>query len=431
MTREKKPGFVIGAVQSRSGKTTVTLALLARLGRAGVAVAPFKAGPDFIDPAWHRTLCGRPSYNLDTVMVGPDACRELFHGRRGAALGVVEGVMGLYDGRAGVGGPGSTAHLAAVLDLPVLLVVDARGMAGSIVPLVDGFVRAARGFVLAGVLANNVGSAHHGHWLQEALAEAGLPPLLGWLRRNPALALEERHLGLVLPQDQPAPETAILEENLEVDVERLLAALPAAPEVPLPPPVFARPLLAGAVVGVARDAAFCFLYQANLDWLAAMGAEVRFFSPLAGQSLPADATALWLPGGYPELHAAALANSAGCWAGVRAFAAGGGPILAECGGMMALGQELIDTSGQPWPMAGVLPIRTRMTGRLAGLGYRSEVSGVRGHEFHHSTRDPCALPPAFTLERGDGGVRLGSVRASYVHWYFPSAPEEVASWLRG
>ncbi|MBF0153371.1 MAG: cobyrinate a,c-diamide synthase [Magnetococcales bacterium] len=446
------PGFIVAGVRSQSGKTTVTLALMAALRRLGVAVAPFKAGPDYIDPAWHRAVCGVPSWNLDTFMVGRTACQTLFYAQRQGRLGIVEGVMGLFDGKSGIGGAGSTADLAAVLGIPVILVVEARGMAGSLAPLVAGFSAAARDFRLAGVIANGVGSEHHARLLADILEGAALPPLLGWLPRDPDLALTERHLGLVLPADQAVPDPehpARLATALHVDPDRLLAAVSRATpsrtweqaSVALPPDTGQKglvgstragavtPLLDGRVVAVARDRAFCFLYEANLAWLTAMGARTCFFSPLAGEPLPVGTTAVWLPGGYPELHGAALSSST-TWEELRRFVLAGGPVLAECGGMMVLGHSLIDLEGRRWPMADILPLATRMTGRLAGLGYRQEKSGARGHEFHHSIRQDDATPkPAFDLEKGDTGVRWHNLRAAYVHWYFPSAPERVAAWF--
>ncbi|MBF0587505.1 MAG: cobyrinate a,c-diamide synthase [Magnetococcales bacterium] len=427
-------GFIVASAHSRSGKTTVTLALMAALRRVGVEVAPFKAGPDYIDPAWHRIACERDAINLDTFMVGRPACRPLFEHRRAGALGIIEGVMGLYDGKSGIGGPGSTADLAKVLDLPVVLVVEARGMAGSIAPLVDGFVRYAEGFRIAGVIANRVGGAMHVQMLKEALASRHLPPLLAALPRDESLTLEERHLGLILPGDRKSEmEMAHLAEALVWQPDDLLTAIrtkvPDTPMAPLPDPLAdGQKRLDGQTIAVARDAAFCFIYRANLDWLAHQGAEVRFFSPIAGDPLPAETTAAWLPGGYPELHCKALFRSKS-WETLATFVQQDGPLLAECGGMMALGRSLTDKAGQTWPMAGILDLETRMTPRLAGLGYRQEQSGPRGHEFHHSKREPCSLPAAFQLDRGDPGVRHKRVRASYVHWYFPSAPEQCASWL--
>ncbi|MBF0157043.1 MAG: cobyrinate a,c-diamide synthase [Magnetococcales bacterium] len=430
------PGFIIAGTQSRSGKTTLTLAIMATLVREGVAVAPFKSGPDYLDPAWHQEVTGRPSYNLDTFMIGTEASRRLLIEKGREATAIVEGVMGLYDGREGVGGAGSTADLARVLGLPVLLVVPARGMAGSLVPLVTGFTQAARGFTIAGILANEVGSESHAARLRELLDAHALPPLVGWLPRQATLHLEERHLGLTLPGEQKAPAWELLARNLHLDRERLRAclrppvALPPADADPAPraepPPAPSR--LQGRTIAIARDQAFAFLYPANLDFLRESGARLHFFSPLAGDPLPEDCDAVWLPGGYPELHGKRLATSR-TWPSLAAFVAAGGAVLAECGGMMALGSSLTDGAGRVWPMAGILPIRTHMTGRLAGLGYRLEAGGARGHEFHHSRRDPCDLPPAFSPDRGDGGVRWRNLRASYVHWYFPSAPASIGRWL--
>ncbi|MBF0293813.1 MAG: cobyrinate a,c-diamide synthase [Magnetococcales bacterium] len=423
---ELTPGFIIAATHSHAGKTTLTLAVMAALREAGRRVVPFKAGPDFIDPMWHAAFCGLPSWNLDTCMVGEEECRALVATRapQGSVV-VVEGVMGLYDGKGGIGATGSTADLARVLGLPVILVVDARGMAGSIAPLVAGFAGFARGFTLAGVLANRVGSPRHAEMLAGALQEAGLPPLLGWLGNTPSIGLGERHLGLLLPEDQAPPAASDLCRALTLDRDGLLFL--ARPVIPTPACGSSPRLLTGRTIAVARDLAHCFLYPANLAWLEEMGARIVFFSPLAGDPLPA-CDAAWLPGGYPELHAAQLSASP-TWRDVRRAVAQDLPILAECGGMMALGSSLTLLDGVSWPMADILPIHTRMTPRLAGLGYRRDRSGVRGHEFHHSVRDPSPLPPAFQPESGDAGVRMHNLRASYIHWYFPSQPATCAAWF--
>ncbi|MBF0110191.1 MAG: cobyrinate a,c-diamide synthase [Magnetococcales bacterium] len=427
------PGFIIAAPQSRSGKTTVTLALMALLKQKGIPVAPFKAGPDYLDGAWHQIILDRPSYNLDTFMVGSAECCRLFREKRGQALGIVEGVMGLFDGRTGVGGPGSTADLARQLGLPVLLVVNVRGMAGSLVPLVQGFVAAAEGFEIAGILANHAGSRNHADRLAGWLAEYRLPPLIGWMGREEDLALQERHLGLTLPGEAPIPPSwDRLARSLHLDWDLFSGCFQVLPEVASTVASVAASSahtpLEGKKIAIAQDAAFTFIYAANLECLERMGASLHFFSPLAGDSLPRDSDAVWLPGGYPEVHARQLAASPTLGM-LRDFGRSGGFILAECGGMMALAAYLVDHRGDSWPMAGFFPMRTVMTSRLAGLGYRQERSGVRGHEFHHSIREPCPLPPAFVVDRGDGGLFLHNVRASYVHWYFPSAPDVVASWL--
>ncbi|MBF0357087.1 MAG: cobyrinate a,c-diamide synthase [Magnetococcales bacterium] len=424
-------GFIIAGLQSRSGKTTLTLALMAALKKAGVSIAPFKAGPDYIDPAWHQAICGRPSYNLDTFMVGSDSCRDLFDQQRHGAIGVVEGVMGLFDGKSGVGGPGSTADLAKTLGLPVILVVNARGMAGSIVPLIDGFTRAAKGFSIAGVIANMVGSTYHAKLLGDLLSANQLPPLLAWLPRQDDLILEERHLGLLFPEEHPDPPWERLASALQINIPELLTAAakgnrkkPSQHKDTLESPK----LLAGRQIAIARDHAFRFIYPANLEWLRNSGADLNFFSPLAGEPLPKNSQAIWFPGGYPELFCQELSESQS-WHSIRQFALQGGPILAECGGMMALGESLTGQDGKTWPMAGLLKIQTTMTQKLAGLGYRQELSGVRGHEFHHSKRGPTNLPQAFNLEKGDSGIHHLNIRASYVHWYFPSKPEICAGWF--
>lgn len=406
----------------------MTMALMARLARDQYPIAPFKAGPDYLDPAWHREIVKRPSYNLDTFMVGPQACCSLFDEKRGNALGIVEGVMGLYDGKTGVGGVGSTADLARVLSLPVLLVVNVRGMAGSLIPLVKGFVDAADGFVIAGILANQAGSSRHAQQLAGWLLDHNLPPLMGWMGREEGLILQERHLGLTLPEETDAPDTHRLAGAMNLDWELFSQKF-----APLPPRDHVgtekiEPLLSGKSILVAQDAAFNFIYPANVECLQQMGGKIKFFSPLAGDPLPASCHAVWLAGGYPELFAKQLSTSP-TLVQLKEFGQRGGVILAECGGMMALGDQLVDHQGTSWPMAGLLPIKTTMTHTLAGLGYREEVSGARGHEFHHSVRGPCTLPPAFSLDRGDPGIRLNNIRASYVHWYFPSAPKVIANWL--
>ncbi|MBF0423041.1 MAG: cobyrinate a,c-diamide synthase [Magnetococcales bacterium] len=424
------PGVIIAAAQSRSGKTTLTMALLARLQRDNIPLAPFKAGPDYLDGAWHSLFSKQPCYNLDTFMVGPQECRTLFQHKRGAALGIIEGVMGLYDGLNGVGGPGSTAHLAQTLGLPVLLVVNVRGMAGSLIPLVQGFVSAAQGFTIVGILANQAGGQQHVERLSQWLDEYGLPPIVGWMGRENQLVLQERHLGLTPPDASTLPSLGGLADALHLNqalFDAHFQPLPAITEIPLRP---LQPLLSGKTIAVAQDQAFSFIYPANVECLHQMGARVHFFSPLAGDPLPDPCDAIWLPGGYPELYGQTLSTSPSLKQ-VHHFGQQGGVILAECGGMMALGDHIVDIDGRSWPMTGLLPITTIMTPRLAGLGYRRESSGVRGHEFHHSIRHPSTLPAAFTVDRGDPGVRWANVLASYVHWFFPSAPEVVSQWFGG
>lgn len=417
--------LLIAGVQSGCGKTSITLALLQYLRGQHKVVAPFKAGPDFLDPLWHEAVSGRTSYNLDTRMMGEAECRHLL-AEKCTDYALIEGVMGLFDGHSGVGEAGSSAHLAQVLGVPVCLVVDAKGMSGSLVPLVSGFVQQAQalGVSISGIIANRVGSAHHAQLLQDLLTQHQLPPLVAWMAKG-APALPERHLGLQRPEEAPLPDFSQHFHINEAALDAIWGKVwPAEDETASP-----RGLLRGRTIAIARDTAACFIYPANLDWLQQEGAELRFFSPLQGEAVPGQADALWLPGGYPELYAEALSQSAS-WSSLRRFIESGRPVLAECGGMMLLGDSLVDHAEHSWPMAGVLPFTSRMQERLASLGYRQCTSGARGHEFHHSVREMSAdLPPAFAVDRGDAGMRHKCLRASYVHWYFPSAPEVVAGWL--
>lgn len=421
-----KTALVVGT-QSGCGKTTIMLALLQYLKNKQLDIQSFKAGPDYLDPFWHQAITGKPSYNLDTKMMGEEICKkQLIKQSENAQIALIEGVMGLFDGHTGVGEAGSSAHLAMVLDVPVVLIVDAKGMAGSMVPLVSGFCDYAKkyGFTISGIIANRVGSERHAGILRELLAEHSLPPLFGWMEKS-APELPERHLGLKRPEETDVPDFLPhfhLDDSILSDAFIHSANKGAANET-------SSQLLAGKTVAVAKDPACCFIYPANINWLKEVGAEVRFFSPVGGEPLPENTDALWLPGGYPELHAEALSKSPSLVA-IRDLIEAGKPVLAECGGAMLLGKEMIDLDGKSWPMAGVFPYVSVMEKRLVSLGYRQEESGINGHEFHHSRRENDeGLEPCFNIDNGDRGVRYKNVRASYIHWYFSSAPEVMAGWL--
>jgi cobyrinic acid a,c-diamide synthase len=334
--------------------------------------------------------------------------------------------MGLFDGATGVGEVGSSAHLAKVLNVPVILVLNVKGMAGSIVPLVKGFAEYAHslGVTLSGIIANHVGSAHHAHLLWDLLTTHQLPPLIAWMTKN-APVLPERHLGLKRPEEVSIPDFSA---HFQVDESALYSALHTKP----PPPIIAvctQPLLKNKVIAVTQDEMCCFIYPANIEWLKSMGATVIFFSLLNGDRVPEKADALWITGGYPELYAKTLAKTAQ-WASLNAFINADKPVLAECGGAMLLGKKLIDLNGKTWAMANIFPYTSVMKNRLVSLGYRQEINGVRGHEFHHSARVDCDdISPCFEVNRGDVGLRYKKVRASYIHWYFASAPKTVAGWL--
>lgn len=420
------PALLVAATASGQGKTTVTAALARRHRQAGRRVRVFKCGPDFLDPQILAAASGAPVENLDLWMCGADdGARRLAAAAQDADLILVEGVMGLHDGTP------SSADIALAFHLPVLAVIDAGAMAQTFGALALGLAHYRPGLHLAGVLANNVASAHHAELLRTSL-----PDGIAWygaLAREAAASLPQRHLGLT-----QAAEVA----DLDARLDRLAAALPAAADL-LPPAVsFSAAdvaplprLLEGVRVAVARDAAFGFIYPANLDTLAALGAQVTFFSPLAGEALP-PADALWLPGGYPELHAARLAKNRGFFDALRAHHAAGRPILAECGGMMALFETLTDTDGKVHRMAGLLPGGSVMQPRLAALGGQAlplPEGTLRGHTFHYSRLD-TPLAPALHASSPDGRpgeavFRAGRLVAGYVHAYFPSNPDAVAALL--
>ncbi len=438
------PAILVAAPASGSGKTTVTLALLAALRRRGLVVAPFKVGPDFIDPGHHAAACGRPSRNLDGWMCGEPWVRETFRrGGGGADLAVIEGVMGLFDGAAGDCDEGSSAEIARWLGAKVVLVIDARSQARSVAALVQGFARFDRRLQFAGVICNRVGSARHAELLREALASVpGLPPLLGCLPREEELALPERHLGLVTAADsgRDAAFFTRLADWLETHVDLAPLLPPAGPGAAVesaPSPASAKVRIA-----VARDEVFCFYYPDNLELLAAAGAELAFFSPLRDSRLPENIAGLYLGGGYPELHAGRLAANRDLLGDIREAARAGLPIYAECGGFMALA-EAIDGHA----MTGVFPARAHMLQRRKALGYRQvELTAdtplgpagtiIRGHEFHYSEMDlPQEVKRCYHLSRRGGvdlgreGYRVGNVLGSYVHLHFGSNPQVAANFV--
>ena len=421
-------GLVIAAPRSGSGKTTVTLGLLAALRRRGLVVAPAKTGPDYIDPAFLARAAMREAVNLDPWSMSAARLKSLAATQSiGADLLLVEGVMGLFDGAAD--NTGSTADLAELLALPVILVVDAERQSQSISPLVAGFANWRPGVRIAGTILNRVASMKHERMLLEALTATGIP-CLGAIPRDAALAIPDRHLGLVLPGEVTAFDT-FLDAAAEavaayIDLPRLQSlSAPIAQGGNAPAPL--PPL--GQRIAVARDDAFAFLYPHILDGWRAMGAELSFFSPLADQAPAADADAVYLPGGYPELHAATLASAANFKAGLTAARDRDALLYGECGGFMVLGETLVDKAGQGHAMTGLLPVTTRIDRPKRILGYRRLVQSgalpwpgrLNGHEFHYSSARQSRLPPLFaaTDARGDPlppmGGAINRVMGSYAH----------------
>lgn len=421
------PALLVAGCASGQGKTTVTAALARHHVRAGRRVRVFKAGPDFIDPMMLEAASGAPVYNLDCWMVGIEASRALLaEAAADADLILVEGAMGLFDG-----GP-SAADLAAAFGVPVAAVIDAGAMAQTFGAIAKG-LKEYRPVPFAGVIANRVAGPSH-----TGMLAASLPPDIALLAALPkaARSFPERHLGLV-QAGELAGLSAMLDALADLVGDSGYTALPPAvtfTACDLRQPVRA---LSGRRVAVARDAAFSFLYRANVDCLADMGAELVFFSPLADEAVP-HADALYLPGGYPELHAPRLAGNRRWLDSLRAFAAAQRPLLAECGGMMVLFDTLVTRDGIAHAMAGLLPGAVTMRERLCALGLQSLAlpqGELRGHTFHYSQLD-TPLEPAWRCTphgRGTGELvfRHGSVTASYLHAYFPSNPTAAAALLTG
>ncbi|WP_413672659.1 cobyrinate a,c-diamide synthase [Massilia cellulosiltytica] len=422
--------LLVAAIASGQGKTTVTAALARRLRRMGQRVHVFKCGPDFIDPMVLEHASRAKVHTLDLWMVGLEQSRQrLARAARDADVVLVEGVMGLYDGDP------SAADLARAFDLPVLAVIDASAMAQTAGAVVMG-LRDYGPVRMAGVVANRVASEGHARMVAASLRDI---PLLATLPKQ-ARRLPERHLGLVVP-GEVADIDVILDEladQLQLDEAQWNALAPQLPDEALPEEPVA-PLLAGLTVAIARDAAFCFLYPANVDTLEALGARITWFSPLADEPVPENADAVYLPGGYPELHGEELAQAGRWQASIRAAHAAGLPILAECGGMMVLAESLADKEGRDWPMAGLLPGRVLMQQRLAGLGSQglaTNAGQMRGHTFHYSRLETPLAPVAWTVKhpsgaQGEAVYRVGSLTASYFHAFFASNPAAVASLLQG
>jgi cobyrinic acid a,c-diamide synthase len=420
------PRIIIAGTHSGCGKTTVASGIMGALTQQGYCVQPFKVGPDFIDPSHHTQICGRVSRNLDPFMMGEDGCLATFaRATEGANIAVVEGVMGLFDGVDGTD-IASTAHIARVLQAPVILVVDAKGMSRSIHALIKGFASYDPSVHIAGVIVNRIGSQRHREMIEFSLSV----PAFGWIPRCDDIALKSRHLGLVMAHESAAHAdmASLIAEHC--DLEAIVSVAGKAPlltarfekeETPDPK----------ARIGIARDNAFCFYYQDNLDLLQRSGAELIFFSPLADRVPEVDA--VYLGGGYPELFLPELESSA-CANDLRRAADGGLPILAECGGLMFLAREI--SGKKKHRMTGILPADAEMTKQIQALGYvRGTVTGagsffpadlaIAGHEFHYSRIVPDHDARfVITLSRGKGiaggkdGIVSGNALGQYTHAYF-------------
>jgi cobyrinic acid a,c-diamide synthase len=428
------PTVLIAAPASGSGKTTVTLAMLRALRRRGRAVGSFKVGPDYIDPGFHARASGRPCPNLDSWAMRLDTLTALLsEAARAADIVIGEGVMGLFDGAPG--GPGSTADVAALFGLPVILVVDAQAMGASAAALVEGFLRHREDVDVAGVMFNRVAGPTHAAILREACDDRFSTPILGCLPRDQRLTLPSRHLGLVQAQEHASLESflddaaSLVEAELNLDRLTRLARWPSISALPTE----ARPVPPlGQRIAVARDPAFSFVYEATLTGWRREGAEISLFSPLADEPPPPGSDAVFLPGGYPELHAGVIATRRRFIAGLRAGAARGTAIFGECGGYMVLGETLIDRAGDAHPMAGLLPVATSIAEPKRHLGYREVMlldngplgpagTRYRGHEFHYASELDRRAPPFIRSwdsrgsDLGESGCRVGTIAGSFLH----------------
>ncbi|HTU19878.1 MAG TPA: cobyrinate a,c-diamide synthase [Gemmataceae bacterium] len=459
--------LVIAGTHSGVGKTTIAAGLIVALRSRGLTVQPFKVGPDYIDGGHHSVAAGRPCRNLDTWMMPPQSVRSLFaHACRDADLAVMEGVMGVYDGAGYEEETGSTAEVAKLLQAPVILVVDANKLARSAAAVALGYQRFDPALPLIGFIINRAGSDHHGAGVTRAVEQATGLPVFGWLPRDERLRFPERHLGLM-----PAAETpdagAFVEAAGDVvtrhlDLDRLLASVRveggewrvegedrfSLHPLPSTPHDHPRPIIA-----VARDEAFHFTYEEDLELLQAAGARLAFFSPLRDTALPDGAAGAVLSGGFPEMHAAQLAANVTMKQALRDAHERGLPIYAECGGLMYLTEKIVDHQGREHDMVGLLPGCSVMSRQLT-LGYRRARAAsaswlfaagetVRGHEFHYSHWQgrPANLPPAYALLPSSGGGEisidgacLGSLLASYVHlnmWGKPELAERFVAACRG
>jgi len=442
--------FVVAGTASGVGKTTVALAIIASLRSRGLTVQPFKCGPDFIDGGHLAVAASRTSRNLDTWMLDAEANREIFSRASASCdVAVVEGMMGLFDGVTGSSEEGSTAEIAKLLDLPIVLVVDAGNSARSIAAVIRGFETFDSKLRFAGIVLNRVAGDGHFRVLEAAIRQSSVVPVLGWLPVEADAAIPERHLGLhTAAEGISASISTLTRLGNRLDIEQLLNATACNQRFETASIVTAAPKYKGIRVGIARDRAFSFYYEDNLDLLRENGAEIVEFSPIADSALPENLHALYFGGGYPELYAAELSANNSLLQDVRDFAQANKPIYAECGGLMLLGETLTILDAKSYPMAGVLPVAIEMTKALVHFGYADvefahdcllgeKGTLVRGHSFHCSrilAHDSlrCIYRVHYSLSnrREPEGFVRGRVLGTYIHLHFRSNPSLVSSLLQ-
>jgi cobyrinic acid a,c-diamide synthase len=441
----RQPRFVIAAPHSGSGKTTVALGLLLALREHGLSVQPFKIGPDFIDPSHHTKICEGTSRNLDSWMCEDVAVQEIFTRAAAAAdISVIEGVMGLFDGYGPDNDRGSTAHVARLLEAPIVLVIDAQRMATSAAAVALGCRDFDKQLTIAGVIFNNVGGARHYDWLRKVLETRTGMTAFGYLSLDPALKIAERHLGLV-PAAEREPTQAFYQRlgnqiQGNVDIDAILESARRAPQLRAPSMAIfrARESPRKVRIGVAYDRALNFYYQENLDLLSCLGAEIVRFSLLDDEEIPGDLQGLYLGGGFPEMFAGDIASRHAMKQSIRSFHRSGGVVYAECGGLMVLCEALIDSEGRRHEMVGLVPGETVMRRDKLSLGYveveplQDTIIGkkgerYRGQTFHYSVLEKRRFEPILKLRHGSStsmdGYASGRLFATFVHAHFAGCPQ--------
>lgn len=446
--------IVIAGTQSGAGKTSVSLALMEALSRAGRRVQAFKVGPDYIDPSYHAIATGQPSHNLDSWMLSKETIQWLFQKHsQSADISVIEGVMGLFDGLGAVDEAASTAQMAKILKAPVVLVMDAGGMSRSAAAMVKGYRDFDPELNMKGVILNRVGSDRHFNLLKEAIEHYTDVAVLGCIMKDAKAQIPERHLGLVTAGENKGMKVCLdaLATGLRIDLDLLVKIAAEAPA--LPQSIANAPAWTASRhkvrIGIARDEAFSFYYQANLDLLSEMNAEIVPFSPLKDKALPDDCAALYFGGGFPEIYARELDENHLMKSQIRSCIADGMPVYAECGGLMYLSESIETLGGNSFAMAGAVPGKIKMTERLQNFGYKEGLMAVnttlgtkgekiRGHEFHYSQRIldqeisqniPYELQDRKSGKKQLEGYSKGSLLASYLHLHFLTNPKWASQFI--
>ena len=441
--------LVIAGTGSGVGKTTLTIGLMSALKKKGYIVQGFKCGPDYIDPTYHTAVTGRPGRNIDSWMLKSEMVKEIvYRGSQGTDISIIEGVMGFFDGHNPMSNNGSTAEISIITESPVVLVVNCANMARSAAAIVKGFQEFLKGTNIVGVIANQVGSEGHFQIVKTAIEQECKISVLGYLKMDHDICIPERHLGLI-PSIERGELTPFFDRIGDLVLEtadvECLYKLAKAPALKIKETLFIRREKVKVRIAVARDSAFNFYYQENLDMLEAFGAELVEFSPLKGEVLP-EVDGLYIGGGFPEEFASELAEQRDVKSSIRSRIENGLPTLAECGGFMYLTDFLETTDGTRYEMVGIIPGNVKMQTQLAALGYR-EITGVegnnllapnlkaKGHEFHYSTFLPNkeghhAYQITGTRGSKEEGYMKGNLVAGYTHFHFGSCPEMVENWVK-